>query len=372
MHGGNLRRAREVYGLPGFLDLSANINPFGPPDSVWDKIKEMLPEIVNYPDPESKQLRTELASQFDLPLNCIMAGNGAGELLFTLAQALKPGKVAIPMPSFSEYEHAARAVAADISYIPLGVQGWAGLPPLMTPLDREDFKNVWRQHLRGCDLLFLCSPHNPTGSVIAREHFLLLLEITKEEACHIIFDESFYDFLPEDTRWSARSDLHNNPHLIVLYSMTKFYSLPGLRLGVCFASPELISQSRRFRDPWSVNVLAEQAGIAALQDKSYPARVRRKLAESKEFFQTNFAKQAPQSLKLWPGAVNFVLIQLLDRSSGELAAELAKQGILVRDCANFKGLQGSFIRVAIKDIPSMQRLLDSLALLTSKTAVPHV
>ncbi|HWQ88401.1 MAG TPA: threonine-phosphate decarboxylase [Desulfitobacteriaceae bacterium] len=371
MHGGNLRQAREVYGLSSFLDLSANINPFGPPESVWDKIKETLPEIVNYPDPESKQLRTELASLFKLPLNWIMAGNGAGELLFTLAQALKPGKVAIPIPSFSEYEHASRAVAADISYIPLGAQGWAGLPPLITLQDKADFKNVWRQYLRGCDLLFLCSPHNPTGSVISREHFRLLLEITEELDCQIIFDESFYDFLPEETRWSARSDLSDNPHLIVLYSMTKFFSLPGLRLGVCFASPEVISQSRRYRDPWSVNVLAEQAGIAALQDKLYPAQVRLKLAASKEFFQTNFAKQAFPSLKLWPGAVNFVLIQLLDRPSGEFVTELAGQGILVRDCANFKGLQGSFVRIAIKDIPSMQRLLDSLGLLTSKSAVPQ-
>ncbi|MHB8124947.1 MAG: pyridoxal phosphate-dependent aminotransferase [Desulfitobacteriaceae bacterium] len=366
MHGGNLRRAREVYGLNNFLDLSANINPFGPPKGVWDRIRETLPDIVHYPDPESKQLRTELASSYHLPINEIMVGNGAGELLFTLVQTLKPRKVAIPIPSFSEYEHASRAVSAEIYYIPLGVQGWVGLPPLLTSQDKADFSAVWQQHLEGCDLLFLCSPHNPTGSVISREHFQLLLEITKNLDCRIIFDESFYDFLPEETRWSARSDLEQNSHLIVLYSMTKFYSLPGLRLGVCFASPEIISHSRRFRDPWSVNVLAEQAGIAALQEQLFPKQVRQMLKESKQFFSVNLRLQSPQSLYLWPTSVNFALIQLFDHTSSELVAMLAKQGILVRDCANFRGLQGSFIRVAIKDIPSMKHFLDVLSLVTSK------
>jgi threonine-phosphate decarboxylase len=364
MHGGNLRRARELYGQDAFLDLSANINPFGPPESVWDRIRETLPQIIHYPDPESKQLRSELASVYQLPVNKIMVGNGAGELIFTLLQSLKPRKVAIPIPSFSEYEQAARAASAVISYIPLGVQGWTGMPPLVTSEDKAEFCEIWQQQLRDCDLLFLCSPHNPTGSIISREHFVLLLEITQKLNCRIIFDESFHDFLPEETRWSARLDLKENPHLIVLYSMTKFYSLPGLRLGVCFASPEIISHSRQFRDPWSVNVLAEQAGIAALQDKQFPAQVRRRLSESKEYFSVNFQQQAYKTLKLLPGSVNFVLIQLLDRASTELVTELAGNGILVRDCANFKGLQGSFIRVAIKDISSMKQLLDVLGLVT--------
>jgi threonine-phosphate decarboxylase len=363
MHGGNLRRARELYGQDTFLDLSANINPFGPPETVWDKIRETLPQIVNYPDPESKQLRSKLASVYQLPINKIMVGNGAGELLFTLLQSLKPKKVAIPIPSFSEYEQAARAASAEINYIPLGAQGWSGLPPVDTAQEKAIFKDIWQQYLRDCDLLFICSPHNPTGSLISREHFLLLLEISSNLNCRIIFDESFFDFLPEETRWSARLDLERNSQLIVLYSMTKFYSLPGLRLGACFASSDVISHSRLFRDPWSVNVLAEQAGIAALQDKLFPALVRRKLSESKQFFMVNFKQRAYKSLKLLPGSVNFVLIQLFDHNSGEIVAELAKHGILVRDCANFKGLKESYIRVAIKDISSMKHFLDTLSLI---------
>ncbi|MDD4346679.1 MAG: pyridoxal phosphate-dependent class II aminotransferase [Desulfitobacteriaceae bacterium] len=363
MHGGNLRRARELYGQDSFLDLSANINPFGPPESVWDKIRETLPQIVNYPDPESKQLRSELASVYQLPVNKIMVGNGAGELLFTLLQSLKPKKVAIPTPSFSEYEQAARAASAEIFYIPLGAQGWSGLSPVNTTEERAIFRDIWQQHLNGCDLLFICSPHNPTGSLISKEHFQLLLEISRGINCHIIFDESFFDFLPEETRWSARLDLEFNPQLIVLYSMTKFYSLPGLRLGACFASSDVISHSRLFRDPWSVNVLAEQAGIAALQDKNFPALVRRKLNESKKFFTVNLKQSTYKSLKVLPGSANFVLVELLDHCSGEFVKALANHGILVRDCANFKGLQGSYIRIAIKDISSMKHLLNALSLI---------
>lgn len=149
MHGGNLRRAREVYRQKTFLDLSANINPYGPPKSVWDRLKESLPEIVHYPDPESMQLRTELAVKYQCSINDIMVGNGVGELLFTLVQSLKPRKVAIPIPSFSEYEQASRASSAQISYITLGVQGWAGLQPLITSEDRSNFIKDWQQYLRG-------------------------------------------------------------------------------------------------------------------------------------------------------------------------------------------------------------------------------
>ncbi|MFZ3101418.1 MAG: aminotransferase class I/II-fold pyridoxal phosphate-dependent enzyme [Desulfitobacteriaceae bacterium] len=369
MHGGNLRRAREVYGQTTFLDLSANINPFGPPKIVWESIRAALPEIVHYPDPESKQLRTELGLRYQLPIHEIMVGNGVGELLFTLVQSLKPRKVAIPIPSFSEYERAARAASAEIFYIPLGAQGWAGIPPILSSEDEAEFIDAWQQYLSGCDILFLCSPHNPTGSVISKKHFQLLLEITKKLDCRIIFDESFCDFLPEKTRWSARLDLKQNFQLIVLYSMTKFYSLPGLRLGVCFAAAEVIAHAHQFRDPWSVNVLAEQAGLAALRDHIFPKQVRQLLYESKQFLYANFKLQAPKSLELWPTSVNFALIQLLDQTSGELVTELAEHGILVRNCANFRGLEESFIRVAIKDIPSMKLFLDTLAIIKSMSSI---
>lgn len=364
MHGGNLRRAQELYGFNSFIDLSANINPFGPPPGVWASIQKGMADIVNYPDPESLALRQTLSRRLSQPLETIMVGNGAGELIFTIVQGLKPQKAAIPIPTFSEYERAARAVESEIHYIPLGPEGWAKFNRTnqedKNSWDELDHDQIWRELLKGCDLLFLCSPHNPTGSVLEKETFERILRITREIGCRILCDESFLDFLSNEERWSYRDYLAANQHLIVLYSLTKFYSLPGLRLGTVFAHPSLLEIFEQYRDPWSVNVLAQQAGITALEDLRYPDDVRGKLLESRLYFYRQFAFCKFLNLRLWPTSVNFALIEVLNQSPKELIEHLGRSGILVRDCASFAGLPGNFIRVAIKDILVMQRLIESL------------
>ncbi|MDR3586036.1 MAG: pyridoxal phosphate-dependent class II aminotransferase [Desulfosporosinus sp.] len=374
MHGGNLRRAQELYGLASFIDLSANINPFGPPPGIWTSLQQGMADIVHYPDPESLDLRKTLSSHLGLPVESIMVGNGAGELIFTIVQALKPKKVAIPVPTFSEYERAARAVGSEVCYIPLGSEGWAKFnqidgasasdksargPESETERDMR-VDRIWRELLAGCDLLFLCSPHNPTGSILEKDTFERILRLTKELGCRILFDESFLDFLPDESRQSTRNYLEANDHLIVLYSLTKFYSLPGLRLGTVFAHESLLALFEHYRDPWSVNVLAQHAGIAALQDLRYSEEVRAKLAESRSYFYKEFALCDFSNLRLCPTSVNFALIEILNHSSQDLIQHLGRLGILVRDCASFTGLPGDFIRVAIKDIFVMQKLIEGL------------
>jgi len=351
MHGGNLRRAQELYGLNSFIDLSANINPFGPPVGVWKSIQQGMKDIVNYPDPESRALKITLSNHLGIPTDSIMAGNGAGDLIFTIVQALKPKKVAIPIPTFSEYERAARSVGAEVSYIPMGPEGWE-------KYNQSEVDPLWREILKGCELLFLCSPHNPTGSLLNTETFERLLRLTKEIGCRILFDESFLDFLPDELRQSTRTYLESNQHLIVLYSLTKFYSLPGLRLGTVFAHPSLLATFDQYRDPWSVNVLAQHAGIAALEDLAFPDDVREKLRESRSVFYQEFMQCGFSNLRLWPTSVNFALIQILNHTSGDLIRHLGRLGILVRDCTNFKGLPENFIRIAIKDGFAMHQLIE--------------
>lgn len=364
MHGGNLRRAQELYGLDLFIDLSANINPFGPPPGVWEAIQQGMVDIVNYPDPESRTLRKTLSKHLGIPTESIMVGNGAGDLIFTIVQALKPKKVAIPIPTFSEYERAARSVGSEVSYIPLGPEGWTKFSQLDGKSeylrDERDVDQMWREFLKECDLLFLCSPHNPTGSILDKDTFERLLRLTKELGCRILFDESFLDFLPDEVRQSTRTYLETNQHLIVLYSLTKFYSLPGLRLGAVFAHKSLLATFEQYRDPWSVNVLAQHAGITALKDLKFPDDVREKLRESKSLFYQEFTLCGFLNLRLWPTTVNFALIEVLNNTSGDLIQHLGRLGILVRDCGNFTGLPGNFIRVAIKDVLAMQGLIKGL------------
>jgi len=364
MHGGNLRRAKELYGLDSFIDLSANINPFGPPAGVWASLQQGMSDIVNYPDPESRALRETLSNHLGISTESIMVGNGAGDLIFTIVHALKPKKVAIPIPAFSEYERAARSVGSIVSYIPLGPEGWTKLNRIdgeeEDKSDQDKVDRMWREYLTGCDLLFLCSPHNPTGTTLEKKTFELVLRLTKELGCRILFDESFLDFLPNESRESARTYLVSNEHLIVLYSLTKFYSLPGLRLGTVFAHKSLLATFDQYRDPWSVNVLAQRAGIVALEDWEFQVDVREKLRKSRLLFYQLFTQCNFSDLRLWATTVNFALIEVLNHTSGELIQHLGRLGILVRDCANFRGLPANFIRVAIKEIFVMQRLIEGL------------
>lgn len=365
MHGGNLREAREKYGREDFIDLSANINPFGPPSGVWKRLTEALSEITHYPDPEYKRLTQKLAQRFELSPEEILIGNGAGELLFSLTLALQPKRVLIPVPGFSEYERAAQAVKAEIRYLTLGIDGWESLPRVDTPEERERFITLWQKALTGCELVYLNSPHNPTGSLMAPEQLQLILEIAQSINCWILFDESFYEFLNGERRWTARTFLKENPKLIVLYSMTKFFSIPGIRLGALLAQPEVLTYVRKFRDPWSVNVLAEEAGLEVLEDDDYPDEVRQKLAKSRDFFYTQFENAHFESLVLHSTIVNFALIEVLERTAAEVVEELGRLGILVRNCDNFRGIEGQYIRVAIKDKSSMQSLVEGLQVVFS-------
>lgn len=374
MHGGNLLEAMERYGKNSFIDLSANINPFGPPEGVWEAMTRAMPKIVHYPDPEYRRLRKGLAQNFDLPEDWILLGNGAGELLFSILQALRPKKVLIPVPAFSEYERAARACGAKILTLPLGVKGWnnpsfrleyeleAGVDSkeVASTIQNEKRLSLWKERLRESDLLFLNSPHNPTGSSLERNQFELLLALAQERGTWVVLDESFVDFLEDEHRWSGREYLRDYPNLIVLYSMTKFYALPGLRLGAVFAAPKILNQIKEQRDPWAVNILAEEAGIVAMEDQEYPDRVRRLLRESKEDFFHSFEQAKLTNFLLVPSSVNFALIKILNGRSRDIVEELGNQGVLVRDCGSFLGLEGEFIRVAIKDILSMQILIDGM------------
>ncbi len=379
MHGGNLLEAMGRYGRNSFIDLSANINPFGPPEGVWEAITRALPKIVHYPDPEYRRLGKGLAQNLDLPQDWILLGNGAGELLFAILQALRPQKVLLPVPAFSEYERAARACGAEITTLPLGLDGWdnpafkleheleVGLASIEASSTIQKDKDIcfWKEKLRESDLLFLNSPHNPTGSHLERKQFERILSIARERGTWVVLDESFVDFLEDEHRWSGREYLRDYSNLIVLYSMTKFYALPGLRLGAVFAAPEVLNQVKEHRDPWAVNILAEEAGIVAIDDQEYPNRVRSLLRESKEYFVHSFEQAKLTQFQLVPGSVNFALIKILNGRSEDIVGALARQGILVRDCGNFQGLEGEFIRVAIKDIPSMQALIKEMLALSS-------
>jgi threonine-phosphate decarboxylase len=194
--------------------------------------------------------------------------------------------------------------------------------------------------MSGCDMAFLCNPNNPTGSLLNKEDVLKISDAAEKRKCYLVVDEAFMDFTPEE---SVISNALNNPYLIVLRSMTKFYALTGLRAGYGVFHSDLIPEIKKHKEPWTVNNLAQNAAVTALEDRDYADKTMQLIKDEKEYIENNLSRLA---IKYFPSSVNYYLLKL--NNAAGVINELSHKGILVRDCSNFKGLDSSYIRVAVK------------------------
>ncbi len=334
-HGGNIYRAAEGLGMSEgeIIDFSASINPLGVPETVAEEIRKNIGQLYNYPDPEAKLLTDRLARHLEINPNSIICGNGSTELIYLTVQALKPQKVIIPMPTFSEYERAVGYFGSP-SRNESKIGCISGRIPEIQK-NPDDFI----QAMQGCDLAFICNPNNPTGKLVGRADMLKIAQAACEYGCYLVVDEAFIDFLPG---MSLAAEVEHNPYLIVLRSMTKFYALSGLRLGYGIYPSHLVEIMRQHKQPWTVNTMAQRAGIAALGDLAYAKETFRMIAREKQFMEDNFSRLGIEYI---PSAVNYYLIRL-DRAT-TIIDKLLGKGILVRDCRSF-GLDESYVRVAVK------------------------
>ncbi|SDF07542.1 threonine-phosphate decarboxylase CobD [Sporolituus thermophilus] len=351
-HGGNIYAAARLMGKNAeqFLDFSANINPFGLPVSVRRCLLDSIDDVVNYPDAEAWALKEAIGRHYGVSVDQITVGNGAVELLYVLCHALRPQQVMVAAPTFSEYERAARAAKAVIRYMPLAPDNGFTLP-----VERIIAA------LPFIDMVFVGNPNNPTGTVLTAGELEPLLYAAAKNDVTVVVDESFIDFLFDDERYTCRTLLARYPNLVVLHSLTKFYAIPGLRLGFALAAPRLAAIMHAGKDPWNVNALAQAAGVAALQDKEYRNKSRQYVAGAKKALYDGLA-QIP-GLKPFPPAANFVFIDVA--GTGMTAAALRKammeEHVLIRDCSNYPGLTPYYVRVAVKKEEDNKKLLRILA-----------
>ncbi|WP_372632250.1 threonine-phosphate decarboxylase CobD [Cohnella sp.] len=351
-HGGDLWTASARFGVGAgeWIDYSANINPLGPPPQVLEALENGLAAIVNYPDPGHRELKRRLSAKLGVAEDELLIGNGAAECIALALSGLDVRSVGVVAPCFSEYAQLAEAYGAEVrTVVGREENGYRAEPSELDAL------------LEQVDLLFLGHPNNPTGLTYSLEWLREIADLAAERSAYVVVDEAFIDFIAPERRATLLPELRSHPHVLLMHSMTKFYAIPGLRLGYAIAAPELIRKMARKQVTWSVNGLALLAGQACLEPETaaYERRTRELIASERAYLRSEIASRL--AWRTWPGEANFLLIELSALWTAERLQEaLGPRGVLVRSCAKYDGLTERHIRIAVRGRADNERLLAAL------------
>ena len=351
IHGGNIYKAARERRTPvdRMVDFSASINPLGPPATGLRAIRSALKQIVHYPDPDCWQLRQVLAQQCGVDPDMILVGNGSTELIHLLPRTLAIKSALIMGPTFEEYARALLDSGSSVRYVHAE--------------QKERFRPPLQDVLRKCsakrsrfEALFVCNPNNPTGQVMNRSALRELAEVVDRQQGWLIVDEAFIDYCQAQ---SVVSMLHAYPCMMVLRSLTKFYAMPGLRIGYLVGASKVVDELKNRQPPWSVNSLAQEVALAVLGDEIYSTTSRTFMKHERSRFMRGL--RTLSGVRVYPSDANFVLIELPDTTcAGEVTDRLAADGLLVRDCSMVPGLTAQMIRVAIRAAKDNRRLVAAL------------
>jgi len=349
-HGGDALKLCRKIGFPRdfILDFSLNVNPYGPPESVINVLRSCVSDVKFYPERSYSKLRESIAAYIGVDGNEIIVGCGATELIHSiLTRFVKKGPVVIPLPTFSEYEAAARALNLKIKFV----------TPLGLDLDIEKINDMVRKKSARC--VMLCNPNNPTGQFIERNKLIQLVELAKDNDVIIIVDEAYLELSEMDyTLATLINDYHN---LFVLRSLTKPFGFPGLRVGYAVCDSKAASRFESTAISWRVGVLEEAAALAALENRNFLESTKRKILEEKK---TLFdAISRIPSLQPITSSTNFFMIDIsaTGMSPSNLKWRFLSYGVIIRDLTSVKGLHpNSFVRVCTRRSEENRILLEAL------------
>ncbi len=358
MHGGVKPRELRALGLnpEDVLDFSASISPIGPPEGVWEAIRSV--DLSAYPDPECLDLREAICRHLstpsrELPLEGVLVGNGSTEIFHLLTRAYLSdragragraggGSALLMTPTYGEYEGACRLAGAQVLNIDADLSGdfrW----------DIEDASSLISANKP--DLVIVCNPNNPTGVYLNRREIDTLADAASDAGSLLVVDEAYLSFVEDP--WDSLA-LLDRADVMLVRSMTKDYAQTALRLGYALASENVVSRLRAYQPDWSVNGLAQKAGICALEDTGYLPRAREAVLRAKKYL---FAEFAVLGLEVPPSEANFLLAKVGD--APKWRSLLLAKGMVVRDCTSF-GLP-EYIRVGIRTMADCQRLAAAMA-----------
>jgi len=338
-HGGQaLAFARERQVHPrDVLDFSANINPLGPAPSALAAIRKSLDVLDLYPDEMSSRLTSALSKHLQISAENILPGNGATELLHFWLRTIRPRTATLIVPTFSEYRRGLEGIGATVETIQLHQHDHFRLPSITAETDA----------------VIVTNPDNPTGAFTPPEEMIEWVA-RQRPTTHVFIDEAFIEFTaqPSLVRYIDRF-----PYLWVLRSMTKFFAMPGLRLGYLAGSG--IPTLTDYREPWQVNTLAEAAGVASLEDTAYQEKTMQLIQRERLWLWKQL--RALQTVRAFPTAANFFFAACEnDAQFDRLIATLRGQNMLVRDCRGVEGLEGAAFRFAIRTRAENTKLLGHL------------
>lgn len=374
-HGG------DVYQYPNFTDFSANINLLGTPPKVLEQAKSAVDGILHYPQPGSGRLCRAVAELEQVKPEQVICGNGAADVIFSLALAEKPRQALLFAPTFQEYEQALRSVGC-------GIRREYLRPEQGFHLQEENLCSITSE----IDLVFFCNPNNPTGILTDRGMLKRLADRCREVGAVLAVDECFLDFVSSGqdgdspASYSMKEYLNHYPDLFIIKAFTKTFGMPGLRLGYGLCGNEArLAGMREATQPWSVSVPAQEAGIAAAAEKSFLEETRRALETEKSFLLEHLLKYRLASgafeasekenrilslpermagigaeeqffIRIYGHAANFIFF----RGPKGLAQRMKSYGILIRDCSNFPGLEEGWYRIAVRPRRENEHLLKAL------------
>ncbi|HHV34633.1 MAG TPA: histidinol-phosphate transaminase [Syntrophomonadaceae bacterium] len=327
--GKPIEEVEREFGITGVIKMASNENPLGPSPAVIEALKAAAPRVYNYPDSNCYYLKREMASFFSLSEDHFIFGNGADEIIKMIGEAfLNPGDEVIhAWPTFSEYIFATKLMGAKPCSVPVGENF------------QHDLDKISEQIGSKTKLIFICNPNNPTGTIIRRQEMLDFFEKIPSDIV-VVVDEAYYEYVT-DPQCSSAVDLINKNRVIVLRTFSKIYGLAGLRIGYGIANPEIISIIDRVREPFNVNLMAQEAAVAALRDQDHVSQSKEIVIDGKAYLYRQFDRLG---LKYIPSETNFIFVNI-KRDSRKVFTALLKEGVIIRTGDIFD--QPNYIRVTV-------------------------
>lgn len=337
IHGG------DIYSREFEMDYSVNINPLGIPKSVREAAERGVALAEHYPDVQCRTLKRAIQAKEGVPIEAIICGNGAAELIFSLVLGMRPSKALLAAPGFAEYEQALEAAGCEISYYQLRAENDFRV--------KEDFLDRITDEL---DILFLCNPNNPTGIAYPGEFLKKVLYKCRDCGVRLVMDECFIEFMDNPGEATMRPFLEENKHLFLLKAFTKTYAMAGLRLGygLCMDT-KLLAAMERVTQPWNVSIPAQMAGTAALKETCYVEAARNLIREERRYLSENLKSLG---MKVYEAAANYIFF----KGPLDLKERCQNAGILIRDCSNYHSLEEGYFRVAVRTRQENEKLIQKM------------